>query len=162
MRNIKAWILSFFCCCFEGTSWITNAFSVVSRNSNAFNIALGLHNVPRASLLLYWVVPYIMLPKQVFICFEEYIMSFKVFNIVWGVHDISQAVLLMWWGIHNVHQAHIPGVAKLLDSPSHFSRLKFFREPQFKRYAKKVLKFVYRHFIYWIHINTPTKYMHWI
>ena len=50
---------------------------------------------------------------------------------------------------------NISGVAKLLDSPSHFSKLEIFREPQLNTYLKGVqkkgIKKFSRNYIYWKH-----------
>ena len=59
----------------------------------------------------------------------------------------------------------ITGVAKLLGSSSHFSKIEIFCEPQLntqlkgtqKRYLKK-----YTIYIYWKHINKSTKFVFWI
>ena len=55
------------------------------------------------------------------------------------------------------------GVAKLLDSPSHFSKFEIFRELQLNTYLKGMQKSIKITAIIFIeNINKNTKYVYWI
>ena len=49
------------------------------------------------------------------------------------MYTISNAPLSQYW-------CYIPGVAKLLDGPCHFSKFEIFREPQLNSYLKGIKK----------------------
>ena len=48
--------------------------------------------------------------------------------------------IIYWFRKFNPVYRSIPGVAKLLDSPSHFSKFEIFRESQLNTYIKGIQK----------------------